>query len=65
MKELAEALPWVAFWLVIGLFVWLDHKQFMAGYTAYIWEHTTPEEHRLREATIRAAELKANITEGH
>ena len=56
MKEIGEALPWVAFWAVIGLCVWVSHLQFVAGYDNWLFEHKTPEEKRLREAAIRRAE---------
>lgn len=56
MKELAEALPWVAMWAVLGLFVWCSHVQYMAGHETGLFEHKTPEEIRIREATIKKLE---------
>lgn len=61
MSELAGALPWVSFWAVVGLFLWINHKQYMAGHETEIFRHKTPEELRLREAAVRKAELEAGI----
>ena len=56
MKEIAAALPWLAFWGVIALCVWVAHVQFMAGYDTWLFEHKTEAEQRLRAAAIRRAE---------
>lgn len=59
MKELAEALPWVAFWAVVGLFVWCSHKQYLARHDTEIFHHKTAEELRIREAVIKKLEAEA------
>jgi len=59
MKELAEALPWIAFWAVVGLFVWVSHQQYMAGHDTGLFDHKTPEEIRIREATVQKLEAEA------
>jgi hypothetical protein len=60
MKALSEALPWVAFWIalafVLGLFIWVNHIQYMAGHETSLFGHKTPEEIRLREATVQLLE---------
>jgi hypothetical protein len=61
MQALAEALPWVAFWAVVGLVIYLDHVQYMNGHTGLIYEHKTEAELRLQEAAVRLAELDAGI----
>jgi hypothetical protein len=61
MNDLYKALPWVAFWAAMALFVWISHKQFMAGYDNSVWVHRTPAELRLQEAAVRRAELQAGI----
>lgn len=62
MAELAKALPWVAVWAVIGVLVWTNHQQYMAGHDTLFFGHKTPEERRIREAVIRKLELEAEIT---
>lgn len=57
MEYLAEALPWLAFWAVVALFVWVSHIQYMAGHDTGLFEHKTPEEKRIREAVIRQLEI--------
>lgn len=61
MEEIGKALPWVAFWCVVGLWVWVAHQQYLAGHSSALFEHKTPEEKRLREAAIRKAEREAGI----
>ncbi len=61
MKELGEALPWVAFWLVVAVCVYVSHVQYMAGHDTAFFFHKTPEEQRLREAAIRKAEKEASV----
>lgn len=59
MEALAKAQPWVAFWVVIGLLVWVSYLQYMAGHDTFLFEHKTDEEKRLREAVLRKAEREA------
>lgn len=59
MKELAEALPAIAFWCCVALWIWVSHVQYMAGHESSLFEHKTSEEIRIREATIQILEAKA------
>jgi hypothetical protein len=56
MKEIGNALPWVAFWLVVALYIWVEYKLCAAGHSTLLFTHKTPEEKRLREAATRKAE---------
>ncbi len=33
------AFPWVAFWAVVGLYIWCEHQQYMAGHDTFFWSH--------------------------
>lgn len=59
MKDLAKALPWVAFWFVFGLFISHEHDQYMAGHETTLYRHKTDEEKRIREAVIQKLEAEA------
>jgi hypothetical protein len=61
MNEIGKAIPWVAFWLVVALYIWIEHKMYLAGHSTLLFEHKTPEEKRLREAAIRKAEIEAGV----
>ena len=61
MNEIGNALPWVAFWLVVAVYIYIEHKMYMAGHSTLFFEHKTPEEKRLREAIIRKAEIEAGL----
>jgi hypothetical protein len=58
MKELASALPYVAFWAFMAWFVYLEHQQYMAGHETWLWTHKTPEEKRLQQAAVMKAEAE-------
>ena len=60
MNAIGEALPWVAFWAVIGLLVWVSHVQYMAGHDSLLFAHKTPEELRIREAVVKKLERAAS-----
>lgn len=61
MKEIGQALPWVAFWLVVALFVYIEHKHYIAGHDTLLWEHKTEEEKRLQYAAVLKAEREAGM----
>lgn len=61
MEAIGKALPWVAFWLVIGVLVWTQHLQYMAGHNTSLFSHKTPEEKRIREAVIKILENEARV----
>lgn len=61
MVAIGEALPWVAFWAVVGLWLWIGHKQYMAGHNAGIFTHKTDAEKRILEAKVRLLEREAGM----
>lgn len=61
MVAIGEALPWVAFWGVVGLWLWISHKQYMAGHDTGLFGHKTDAEKRILEATVRLLEREAGI----
>lgn len=62
MESIITGLAAVAFWVVVGLFVWLNHVQYMAGHDTAIFTHKTPEEIRIREAVIKKLEAEAKAS---
>lgn len=50
----------MAFWLCVGLYIWCEHQQYMAGNDTFLWRYKTASEQRLQEAIIRKAEIQAN-----
>lgn len=62
MEVISNGLGWLGFFLVIAVFIYVNHKQYMAGHDNYIFEHKTEDEKRIREAQIRILEQQAGIT---
>ena len=54
-------LGWLGFFLVIAVFIYVNHKQYMAGHDNYIFEHKTEDEKRIREAQICILEQQVGI----
>ena len=61
MEVNINGLGWLGFCLVIAAFIYVNHKQYMAGHNNYIFEHKTEDEKRIREAQIRILEQQAGI----
>ncbi len=52
-------LTWFAFWIFMAVYAWASHTQYLAGHETMFWGHKTPEEIRIREATVKKLELEA------
>lgn len=50
---------WMAFWLFLAVDTWAEHTQYMAGHETLLFRHRTPEEIRIREATVERLEAQA------
>lgn len=62
MEVNINGLGWLGFCIVIVVFIYVNHKQYMAGHDNYIFEHKTEDEKRIREAQICILEQQVGIT---
>jgi len=58
-KRPFPSLAWMAFWLSFAVYAWCEHTQYMAGNETLLFRHKTPEEIRIREATVEKLEAQA------
>lgn len=61
MEIIIKGFGWLGICIVIAVFIYVNHKQYMAGHDNYIFEHKTEDEKRIREAQIRILEQQAGI----
>ena len=61
MEVNINGLGWLGFCIVIAVFIYVNHKQYMAGHNSHIFEHKSEDEKRIREAHIRILEQQAGI----
>lgn len=54
-------LGWIGFCIVIAVFIYVNHLQYMEGHDTYIFSHKTTEEKRILEAQTRIIENQAGI----
>lgn len=47
---------------MISLVIWVCHLQYLQGHDTFLFGHKTPEEKRIREATIKKLEAEAKRT---
>ena len=56
-----NGLDWLGFCIVIAVFLYVNHTQYMAGHDNYIFKHKTEDEKRIREAQIQILEQQVGI----
>lgn len=61
MSEIGKALPWVAFWIFLAIYLWVDYRMYDKGHETLFFKHKTLEELRIREAVVRKLEKEAGI----
>ena len=61
MEVNINGLGWLGFFIVIAVFIYVNHKQYMAGHNNFIFEHKTEDEKRIREAQICILEQQVGI----
>lgn len=58
-ESLMKGLPWFGFWVFMSIVVWVEYDLHVRGHETPFFTHKTPEELRIREATIQKLESEA------